>query len=59
MSIEWISQLREIVVDSLEKSWLPFPFKDDLCEGWKKDLKVGPRLHYSIHLLYVPHSSGD
>ena len=49
MSIEWISQLREIVVDSLEKSWLPFPFKEDLCEGWKKDLQVGP----SYTILYT------
>lgn len=49
MSIEWISQLREIVVDSLEKSWLPFPFKEDLCESWKKDLQVGP----SSTILYT------
>ena len=49
MSLEWISQLREIVVDSLEKSWLPFPIKEDLCEGWKKDLQVGP----SSTILYT------
>jgi Fe-S oxidoreductase len=49
MSIEWISQLREIVVDSLEKSWLPFPIKEDLCENWKKDLQVGP----SSTILYT------
>jgi Fe-S oxidoreductase len=49
MSIEWISQLREIVVDSLEKSWLPFPLKEDLCESWKKDLQVGP----SSTILYT------
>jgi hypothetical protein len=49
MSVEWISQLREIVVDSLERSWLPFPIKEDLCEGWKKDLQVGP----SSTILYT------
>jgi len=49
MSIEWISQLRKIVVDSLEKSWLPFPLKEDLCEGWKKDLQAGP----SSTILYT------
>jgi Fe-S oxidoreductase len=49
MSIEWISQLREIVVDSLEKSWLPFPLKEDLCEGWKKDLQASP----SSTILYT------
>jgi len=49
MSIEWISQLREIVVDSMEKSWLPFPLKEDLCESWKKDLQVGP----SSTILYT------
>jgi Fe-S oxidoreductase len=49
MSIEWISQLRKIVVDSLEKSWLPLPIKEDLCEGWKKDLQAGP----SSTILYT------
>jgi hypothetical protein len=51
MSVEWISQLREIVVDSLERSWLPFPIKEDLCEGWKKDLQVGPAPPSYIHLV--------
>jgi len=39
MAVEWLSKLREIVVNSLEKSWLPLPIKEDLCESWKKDLE--------------------
>ncbi|ABL88509.1 protein of unknown function DUF224, cysteine-rich region domain protein [Pyrobaculum islandicum DSM 4184] len=39
MSIEWISKLRDIVVDSLNKSWLPFPIDEGLCESWKRGLE--------------------
>ncbi|ACB39275.1 (Fe-S)-binding protein [Pyrobaculum neutrophilum] len=41
MSVDWISKLREIVVESLERSWLPFPVEGDICEGWKRGLEVG------------------
>jgi Fe-S oxidoreductase len=49
VAVEWLSKLREIVVDSLRKSWLPFPVKEDLCESWKKGLQSGP----STTVLYT------
>lgn len=39
MSTEWISKLRDILVDSLDKSWLPFPIDEGLCESWKRGLE--------------------
>ncbi|MCU7788497.1 (Fe-S)-binding protein [Pyrobaculum sp. 3827-6] len=35
----WISELRSIVIHSLEKSWLPFPTEAGICESWKQGLE--------------------
>ncbi|ABP50089.1 MULTISPECIES: (Fe-S)-binding protein [Pyrobaculum] len=42
MSRSWLSELRNLIVNSLERSWLPFPTDGDLCESWKKGLDSNP-----------------
>lgn len=34
----WITTLRNLIVDSLEKTWLPLPIGPEICESWKKGL---------------------
>ncbi|MGC8972932.1 MAG: heterodisulfide reductase-related iron-sulfur binding cluster [Thermoproteus sp.] len=39
MSEGWLLRLREIIVDSLNKTWLPLPIDERICENWKVGLQ--------------------
>ena len=41
--IEWLSALRDLLVDNLERSHLPLPVDPGVCKKWREGLSFGGR----------------